>query len=278
MKPLMLVSRVELVWGFSVRYAGASAAQPALPVPPPTTIVGFYAEPLARLLGIPEYTKTGKKGTCSVASLLAEHVLAAGAGLDPESPSGLIVYSDLAHVASLIYQRRRTEWKKFAFSAQAVGAAYGPAARLYIALVVDVEGLAASLGESTRTLADALAWAGWRLGSKEGVVAVVDAEAVKPATSSGVFESLLYQDSELVEPSARTDLVRTINMWGLDPRLLCGETAIPAYKSYYMPASATSTSTLLVPPPKSPLPEFMPRNARVVYCHPGQRALCIASS
>ncbi|ABM80500.1 type I-A CRISPR-associated protein Cas5a [Hyperthermus butylicus] len=275
MKPLMLVSKVELAWGFSVRYAGASAAQPALPIPPPTTIVGFYAEPLARLLGLAEYRGFPAKRPCSPAALLAEHTLAASAGLNSDSRSGLVVHSDLSHVATLPYQRRRkTGWEKLAFAAQAVGAAYGPAARLYLALVVDVEGLSRKLGETVESIISALAWAGWRLGSKEGLVSVIHAEAVEPVTlTGGVFETILYQEGGLVEPFSKVELIRDIYMWRLDPKLLCGGEAIPDYILYHIPAAASSTSSILLPPPSTELPGFSPRSR--VYCHPS-KPLCVA--
>ncbi|HID41996.1 MAG TPA: type I-A CRISPR-associated protein Cas5 [Pyrodictium sp.] len=274
MKPLMLVSEVELAWGFSVRYAGASAAQPALPIPPPTTIVGFYAEPLARLLDLPEY-RGPKKTPCSPAALLAEHTLAASAGLSPDSKTGLVVHSDLSHVVTLPYQRKRkNEWEKFAFAAQAVGAAYGPAARLYLALVVDIEGFARMLGDRPETVAGMLAWSGWRLGSKEGLVSVVRAEALEPeAPVKGVFETILYQEGSLAEPISRIELVEKVHMWKLEPRLFCGETFIPNYVTYHLPAAASSTPSILLPL-RGELPGFGARSR--VYCHPS-RPLCIAA-
>lgn len=45
-------ARLRLHWGFIVRQPGASAAQTAYPLPPPTTVAGAFANPLARLLGI----------------------------------------------------------------------------------------------------------------------------------------------------------------------------------------------------------------------------------
>ena len=275
MKPLMIVSEVELAWGFSVRYAGASAAQPALPIPPPTTIVGFYAEPLARLLELPEY-RGPKKAPCSPAALLAEHTLAASAGLSPESKTGLVVHSDLSHVVTLPYQRKRkTGWEQLAFAAQAVGAAYGPAARLYLALIVDIEGLAGALGERPENIAGMLAWSGWRLGSKEGLVSVLYAETFEPETpAKGVFETVLYQESSLADPISGIELVEELHMWRLEPRLFCGEMFIPSYVAYHLPVAASSTPSILLPP-RGGLPGFTSRGGRV-YCHPS-KPLCIAA-
>ncbi|MGB9828166.1 MAG: CRISPR-associated protein Cas5 [Thermosphaera sp.] len=51
-----------LSWGFIVRHKGVTAAQPAYPVTPPTTVVGAFGYPLARLLELPIHVeKIGKE-------------------------------------------------------------------------------------------------------------------------------------------------------------------------------------------------------------------------
>ncbi|ALL00356.1 CRISPR-associated protein, Cas5a family [Pyrodictium delaneyi] len=271
MKPVILVSKAKLAWGFSVRYAGLSAAQPALPLPPPTTVIGFYAEPLARLLGLSEYSHND---ICSPAGLLAKYTLAAGAGLDPESPSGLTVYSEVTHVVSLPYQRERKQWETYAWSVQALGASYGPSALLLLGLVVDAEGLARELGEKVSNVIDYLAWAGWRLGSKEGLVSVTKAYVSDAIQSNDMFSTLLYQDKDIVQP---LDLgyVREIVMWRPSSSVFCGASIVPEYISYYLPSSPLSSPSTILPPER-PV-RFKTRRGSRTYCLDDQVAgLCLA--
>lgn len=270
MKPVMVVSRVKLAWGFSVRYAGLSAAQPSLPLPPPTTVIGFYAEPLARLLGLPEY---GLAKHCSPAGLLAKYTLGAAAGLDPESPVAISTHSDVTRVLSLPYQRKRRDWEPYAWSVQALGAAYGPGARLYLGIVVDAEGLAREAGVDAEKLAEPIARAGWRLGSKEGLVSVLESFVGEPETLEKEFPSILYQGRDVATP-VTTGAVKTITMWRPELGVFCGEAAQPTYEEYFVPTSPYSTQVLLLPPSKPVV--FKPRGS-TVYCLDTDRGLCIAA-
>ncbi len=270
LKPLMIVSKAELAWGFSVRYAGLSAAQPSLPLPPPTSIIGFYAEPLARLLGLPEY---GLAKHCSPAGLLAKHTLAAAAGLDPESPVALSLHGDVTRVLSLPYQRKRKEWEPYAWSVQALGAVYGPGARLYLSIVVDAEGLAEEADASIEELAEQIARAGWRLGSKEGLVSVLDSWVGEPEALRKEFSSILYQERGLVRPIS-IEAVKPIIMWRLEPRIFCGEMLQPSYEDYFVPSSPLSTRVLLFPPSE---PAVFELQDSVAYCLDTDKGLCIAT-
>lgn len=270
LKPVMIVSRVKLAWGFSVRYAGLSAAQPSLSLPPPSTVIGFYAEPLARLLGLPEY---GLARHCSPAGLLARHTLVAAAGLDPESPVAISLHSDVTHVLSLLYQRKRKDWEQYAWSVQALGAAYGPGARLYLGIVFDAESLSKETGVGSDELAELMARSGWRLGSKEGIVSVLDSIVGAPQKLEKEFPSILYQEKSAAKPST-SGVVKTVAMWKLEPGVFCGETAHPMYEEYFVPASPYSTPVLLFPPSEPTV--FEPLNS-AVYCLDAEKGLCIAA-
>ncbi len=244
---VVAAARVRPAWGYSVRYAGASAAQPALPLPPPSSVVGFYAEALARVLGLPEAGRHGRHG---VAGVLASYTVAAGAGLDPRSPVGVAVYGDAGRVLSLVYQRKRREWEKYAWAVQSMGAAYAPSALLCLAIVVDVDGVAERLGAGVDEVLEALGAGGWRLGSKEGIVfvewsGVVEAEALGGGWD-GVFRSVLYQEAGLVEPLDYGYV--EVSMWGLEA-LRGREGPVPTYKRFIVPASPSSTPSIIVPPP-----------------------------
>ncbi|BEP17266.1 hypothetical protein PYJP_06180 [Pyrofollis japonicus] len=277
-EPVMIVSRVRTAWGFSIRYAGLSAAQPALPLPPPTTVIGFYAEPLARLLGLPEYLAKSKY--CSPAELLANYTLAAAAGLEPGSPAGIALHSDVTRVLSLVYQRKRAKWEPYAWSVQALGASYAPSTRLVLGIVIDAEGLGKELGIGIDSLEDLLkkvAWSGWRLGSKEGLAIVEEAKISKAEEAKGdaAFESVFYQDSETTVPLDPENIVK-VHMWRHRPtKLFCGEqVASPA--EFLVPVSPVSTPSFLVPP-EDPI-RFRLREGARAYCLKGSQNLCIATS
>lgn len=266
MKLVMVVSRVRLAWGYSIRYAGASAAQPALPLPPPTSIVGFYAEPLARLASLPE------KGPRSVISLLAGAVYAAAAGLDPGGRVGVAVYADATRILSLVFQRKRKEWQKYAWAVQSMGAAYAPGATLYLALLLDAEKAARSLGLATGRLIEALQAAGWRLGAKEGLAAPVETIAGEPVGSTGEYESILYQDSRAASHTRGT--VVEVDMWGLEA--LTRRSPTPSYRVFMVPASPESTPSLILPPYEPAA--FTPRSGRRAYClEEAPEGLCVAA-
>jgi CRISPR-associated protein Cas5a/b/c len=271
LKPVILVSKVKLAWGFSVRYAGLSAAQPALPIPPPTTVIGFYAEPLARMLGLRE---NGHGEYCSPAGLLAEYTLAAAAALDPDSPSGSVAYSEVTRVLSLPYQRKRENWERYAWSVQALGSSYAPSTLLLLSIVVDVDGLSKALGEDVASMVEYLAWAGWRLGSKEGIVAVVDAHVSEAEQRSGAFESLFYQNAAATRP---LDLgsVTEIRMWKPSREVFCGTSMTPEYEVYYLPVNPVSTPSTLLPA-EGPV-GFESVNGARVYCSPDIEGVCLSS-
>ncbi|MFN3805478.1 MAG: hypothetical protein ACK4SY_10510, partial [Pyrobaculum sp.] len=168
-------ARVSLHWGFVVRSFGATAAQTALALPPPTAIVGAFATPLLRLLGARDrYAPTGGSGgdvttkrrgkkvveRASASPLfgcILDATLAASAGLYPQGrgaglgiamePSRLIAApykgsSERKRIKEGVERKNVMEAMSRALPVQAVGAAYGVSTLLDLAWVVDVRELA----------------------------------------------------------------------------------------------------------------------------------------
>ncbi|MCX8196627.1 MAG: hypothetical protein N3F67_06120 [Acidilobaceae archaeon] len=233
MRLASLFSRVSLHWGFVVRVPGATAAQTALPIPPVTTVVGAFSAPLFRLLGVPlgsPFKFIAEEG----GAILSEHfecslgsTLAAAAGLSGEG-GGLVMYQELTKVATSPY-KSGGDWSKkvrmkigtagfyqeFITTAQAVqamGASYGPDTQLDLAWVFDVDALANCLAKkgvkvSRADVEAALPLAAHgvsRLGSKEGMVSVIEGEYLGEGKirtrDTGVIKTYFYVPERCVEP------------------------------------------------------------------------------
>ncbi|MCS7106504.1 MAG: hypothetical protein NZ902_00070 [Acidilobaceae archaeon] len=228
MRLASLFSRVSLHWGFVVRLPGATAAQPALPIPPVTTVVGAFSAPLFRLLGVPFGNPSIIKGGRAI---LSEHfecslrsTLAAAAGLSGEG--GLVMYQELTKIATSPYKGGKDWWDKVkmkigtpgfynnfiptAQAVQAVGASYGPGTRLDLAWVLDVDELADCLAKrgvkaSRADVEAALALAAHgvsRLGSKEGIASVMEGKYIDKIEIiyKGSIKTRFYVPERCVEP------------------------------------------------------------------------------
>lgn len=190
----LFYARVGLSWGFVVRFLGTSAAQPSYLLPPPTTIVGAFAYPLLRLLGISprSFDKPDSHGDGRVLSRLMKILLsstaAASCGVPPieKGPSvGFSIHQEVSRIVGLPY-KGGTEARRFAeepaheavtraMPVQAVGASYGPRAVIDLLWVVDIARLASELRVRVSDIDSigSIAVKGVsRLGSKEGIVAV----------------------------------------------------------------------------------------------------------
>lgn len=220
MPPLLLYARVKLSWGFTVRYPGTSAAQPAFLIPPPTTVVGAFAQPLARLLGLGDSgvpAKYGEGRALGYMPTFLEATLAASAALPRLEgvTTGLAVHLEPSRIIALPY-KGEAEVNRFmteedvdavprAMPVQAVGASYGPGALLELAWVLDVDSLARRLNVSPSGLEAAARKAVWgltRLGSKEGIAAVLDAWADAATEVTGSLATRFYIPLDCVEGEA----------------------------------------------------------------------------
>ncbi|MEM0470456.1 MAG: CRISPR-associated protein Cas5 [Desulfurococcaceae archaeon] len=268
-------SRVTLSWGFTVRHKGVSAAQPALILPSPTTIVGAFAYPLLRLLNVdmsfPERTDYEEfKLITPVLKHLLESTKIASASLQASGSksTGLAVHQELGKLVTAPYRgggswNEAKKTKLFteefhrkgvtqAIAVQAVGATYGPGATLELLWIFDAEKLAKSLGVKIEGLDEAAKKAVHgvvRIGSKEGLVAVLNDDAVYEKKvdqiEAGVIKTRFYVEKGCVDPLEK-HAVSEITMWNLT-----GKTAL-----FYVPAYLGS-SNVLIPLPEGYSPHFI---------------------
>jgi len=258
-------ARVNLSWGFTLRFRGTSAAQPAYPLPTPTTVVGAFAYPLARLLNLRPYTsETYEWGSGRLISntmkIFLESTLTASAGLVAVNThtTGLAVYSELGRIIAVPYKggselnriRRPLYSDEFftdsiprALPVQALGSVYAPNTYLELSWIIDVEKLSRELRVSIEYLdrvAEKAVYGVTGIGSKEGIVAVepVYVRYIKnPVEIRGgeKFRTRLYVDEVCAEP--------------LDPSYVF-EVTLPDIKYrdklYYLPARIAS-KVLIIP-------------------------------
>jgi len=251
-----------LSWGFTVRYREVSAAQPSYILPPPTTIVGAFSYPLARMLGLADSLperKAYKNGYLASKTMKAflDSTLAASAGVAGEG--GLVMHQEPSKIHASIYKgvseadRIRAEpfTEKFyrdaltrIFPVQATGATYAPGVKLYMTWVLDADKLLKNLRENgVRVVEEDLDSAArqavhgvTRVGSKEGIVAVDhgltgyerNPEIVSPG---GKIRTIQYVPSECVDPEDKIPQV-TLPYLDYSPRL------------FYIPSESASNTFL----------------------------------
>lgn len=258
-------SKVNLSWGFVVRYLGTSASQPSYLLPPPTTVVGAFGYPLLRLLGRKDYAEVeaherGRVLTKDMKALL-NSTLASASGIPPIEEGilvGVATYQEISRIIGLPY-KGSSEAKRFveeptpkdiarAMPVQAVGASYGPKATLDLVWVVNVEKLAKELKVSVKDIDSVgpIAVKGVsRIGSKEGIVAVLPESSyitqVQVLNPGDRFKSYMYTPANCVQ---------------LLDSAYAHEVILPdlkyAHTTFYVPALTVSGSFLL------PLSKFIP--------------------
>lgn len=260
--------RVTLTWGFTVRQKEVSAAQPALPLPPPTTVVGAFAYPLLRLLSVNAYTNGSDRYlehrliTPAMKHLL-ESTLVASASLAggplPDRAVGLAVHQEFGKLVAAPYKGGGS-WGKAAKTwlftdefyetgvsqalvVQAVGATYGPGAVLELLWVLDIEQLSKRMKvepEDIDGVAEEAVHGVVRVGGKEGLVAVDHGRTlydknVKTLGPGGTFATGFYVEKDCVTP-IETYLVNEVTLWGLNGRP----------KTFYV-ASKAASNNIVVP-------------------------------
>lgn len=262
-------STIRLSWGFTVRYREVSAAQPAYVLPPPTTVVGAFAYPLARILGFRDVYESGEKlGNGVLVSKYMKPFLeatrAASAGVITDMGAGLAVHSEISKISAVRYkgdtERRRmmttpfsnrfyTEALPKVFPALAVGSTYGPGATLLLSWVVDASKLSKSLGlkeEDIDSVGPIASHGVSRIGSKEGLVAS-DPEGsgyVKNPRilASSPFKTIQYVIKKCAEPLYTAP---EVELPYLDYRL----------RKFYVP-SIQASNALVVPLKRGELLDF----------------------
>ncbi len=270
-------SQVALHWGYIVRVPGATAAQPALALAPPTTVVGAFAASLLRALGFREgiVLSAGRAGVEGAFSKVFECILrstiAVSMGLHPvkDKGAGLAVLMEPSRLIATPYKTggdrrayRESPWSMGfykegitkALPVQAVGAAYGPSVIADLVWVVDVESLTKCLpfgGVSVEDIDRVGYYAVYgvtRIGSKEGICSTVAACYVEEPAVMGVGETFTahtYVPAKCVAP-AISQFVSRVQIWDLSY----------SYEDYYVPSKISLT--LAYPPVHDPslLPSY----------------------
>ena len=258
--PIFLYSILRVHWGYIIRQPGATAAQAAYILPPPTTVVGAFANPLARILGVPDYiekrkAKAGLPVQNRYMECLLHATLAAGAGLVPLQAQaiGAATYEEPARIMGTPYKGggayQAAVKKPIYMSAtellpvQALGATSAPGTTMAIAWLLDQSRLKECL-VTTPSLAEleAAAWSVYRLGSREGLANTITAGAVDQEKldikDRGAYRSILYQDSSCA--SISRGRVSIIPMLGLNYR----------EREYLAPTGEPSGINIITPPPR----------------------------
>ncbi len=263
-----LYSRFRLHWGFIVRHKGSTASQYSHPLPPPTTVVGFFSEPLYKYLGVPEGFSRGleKAGTlrgpykCSL-----EATLAASAASLPGKVVGIASHQEISRILGAPYKTGGEESKiakgggkvgrKEFYDAvssmlpvQALGESVAPSIDLVLVWVLDTQRLVECLedlgmrgisGDMVRKALGAASWGGERIGSKEGLGAVIDARVGPPRIigRGEEFPTMLYTPVKCATP-LDPEMVFRVSTWGL------------SYDNseYYVPGRPGTGGTLYIAP------------------------------
>lgn len=169
--------RIEFVWGHQSRIIGLSKTNPSYYYPPPTTILGAVAEPLAKEHGLGENPGT----TRSLLGKLSQNLLAIGIKPVNALP---VKYMDINRIIAVGGRKE----KKYptpkdlggSFDAPARGKTIMSPLRLDEPPTIDIAFVfrkpSISINGRELIINDDLLWRIHRLGSKESIVSVIDVE------------------------------------------------------------------------------------------------------
>lgn len=182
---------LEFHWGYSVKRPLFSASQPALLVPPPTTLLGALARAAAYFHGWPETIQEGQ-ALYSSARLLLEKIRWAAAALVDERFVGPLLgpaeTRDLTRALIAPYQRADHAYpgSPMLFGVQPHGKVYAPSMRVAVFFLATDE----KVGDYARCILS--------VGSKESVVSVdgVEVSEVRVVGAHEV-ETCYYFPSDL---------------------------------------------------------------------------------
>jgi len=267
----LFFSTLVLYWGFAIRYKGTSASQPAYILPPPTTIIGAYAQAILRILGTSDKIEIKKRGEGRVLSRLMnafiESTKTASAGVI--GSIGLSYHQEISRIVASMYKGGgeisrmyrvpfSAEFYKDAipriFPVQAVGVVYSPGAKLRLLWIFDLDVLLHELSrngtrlskEEFDDIAEIAKFNITRIGSKEGIAALEESNyvtEVKIIEKDKTVRSLLYMPIEYVEP-IDTTFFHEVVLTDLNYRL----------RSFYVPAFLASNNVLMPLPNDKLLP------------------------
>ncbi|NPA98743.1 MAG: type I-A CRISPR-associated protein Cas5 [Crenarchaeota archaeon] len=169
--------RIEFVWGHQSRIIGLSKTNPSYYYPPPTTILGALAEPLAKEYGLGENPTT----TRMLLKTLSHNLLAIGIKPVNALP---VKYMDINRIIAIGSRKKKKypspEDLGGSFDAPARGKTIMSPLRLdeppIIDLVVLFKNNSISVNNIELDINDDVLWRIHRLGSKESIVSVIEVE------------------------------------------------------------------------------------------------------
>ena len=163
-----LYVRAKLSWGFACRLVPFGKSRMTMKAPPPSTLLGALAYPLARSLDWSEVL-LGDGKEVSGADRVRKFVVSAHAKLS----SSLAVKADINRVFWFDFQRKEVKTDAIAlervYASPATGAREGRMELIYIVKPGLAEGV---LGEKWASLLEAGGWSLTRVGQKEGLISV----------------------------------------------------------------------------------------------------------
>lgn len=252
----------EYHWGYWVRIPGTSKQQSALPLPPPTSLIGALAFPLARRGLLAESVGQGKivgetifpvfNGKCaplSTASSFADAFLGASMFLNGKA----IMWEDINKYTTVHFQTTtkdkpeekaaggRRYLEKYRTGAISSGKVLYPKGKATVFFIFDEETLSKYiLPPWDRNLEETL-WSISRIGSKESIFSVNKAELVEvKKKSEDVVKTKLYFPAEAGEVRTGEEF-RSYKLafwkggWGrVDP---------PVFSEYVIPGSRSPISS-----------------------------------
>jgi len=250
-------SLLKIHWGFSVRLKGATAAQPSLPLLPPTTILGAFAQPLLKLLdiGYAHPIKYDKKDWGSVVTpsfkCFLSSALGAAMALDPASMVGISNYAEITRIIGLPYKTggqvasavKEPIYKSIStiMPVQAMGSSYSPGALICIGAVLDIDKLSKCLDVDVKDVEDVglqSCYSVTTLGSKEGIVSVIKAHYDEPLTYDGEINTIAYVPERSVITLFPERFMK-ISLWDLNYKT----------KNFLVPVKWYLSASLITPPP-----------------------------
>jgi len=173
--------KAKLSWGFACRLIPFGKSRMTMKAPPPSTLLGALAYPLARSLGWPEVLLGDGKET-SGADRVREFVVSAHARLN----FSLTVKADINRVFWFDFQRKEVKTDAIAleriYTSPISGARESEIELLYI---VRPELAERALGGKWASLLEAGGWSLIRVGQKEGLVSAEDVRLAEAEVLNG---------------------------------------------------------------------------------------------
>ncbi|MEM3804436.1 MAG: type I-A CRISPR-associated protein Cas5a, partial [Conexivisphaerales archaeon] len=187
-------------WGYTIKVPDVSKAQPAVKLPPPSSIIGAICMPLARRMELGEVIYDGNN-IASTVSKFGDMFKAAGARIRGSSS----YWEDKNRYLILQFQQpHRRGSPNFMFGAIPTGKIFAPGLQIDLALLVDETLAKEKLGDSWEKELQLAALQISRLGSKESIVSSsnVVIDAANPSKSK--VETSYYFPIDAANPIGNT--------------------------------------------------------------------------